>query len=150
MSTPNLLEFERLLEDRRAHCARLLELSQQQGELIARGDYTSLLGVLGQKQQILAHLDGHKRRQPMLVEYWRLQRDRLPPRDRQRCEDLLGEVDRVLALLVSAEEASSASLIRQRNATKSELEQINRGSEVHRAYRDPFGAATHRHLDVGG
>jgi hypothetical protein len=150
MHESNLPEFERLLEDRRSHCARLLELSRRQRDLIASGDYTTLLSVLGQKQQILAGLDVHKTRQPALIAFWQRQRNILPAEDRQRCEALLAEVDRVLALLVGEEEASSASLVRQRDATRSELEQLNRGSEVHRAYRDPLGATTHRHLDVGG
>ena len=150
MTALNLLEFERLLEDRHGHCVRLLELSGQQRDLIASSNFTALLGLLGRKQQILARLDAPKDRQPALVEFWRSRRDALEPRDRQRCEQLLSEVNDVLAQLLSEEQSSSEFLAGQRDATRQELENLNRGSEVHRAYRDGTGAATHRHLDVGG
>jgi hypothetical protein len=150
MTALNLLEFERLLEDRRGHCARLLELSRRQRDLIAGGEYTALLGVLGQKQQILGRLGRQQHTQPALVEFWRSRRDALPPDDRRRCEQLLAELDDVLARLVGEEQSSRESLARQRDATRGELEQLNQGADVHRAYRDGTAAATHRHLDLGG
>ncbi|HUG90979.1 MAG TPA: hypothetical protein VML55_09105 [Planctomycetaceae bacterium] len=150
MSGLNLLEFERLLEDRHGHCLRLLELSRQQRDLIDGGNFTALLGVLGQKQQILGRLEGQKHRQPALVEFWRSRRESLASRDRDRCERLLAEIDGVLARLVGEEQVSSEFLARQRDATRQELEQLHLGSEVHRAYRDGMAPTTTRHLDVGG
>jgi hypothetical protein len=150
MTDLTLSEFERLLEDRRAQCLRLLELSFRQRDFIAREDYTALLGLLGQKQQILGRLDEQKERQPALVEFWRTRRDGLPAGPRDRCERLLVGIESALAQLVGEEQASSEHLARRRDATRHELERLHQGAEVHRAYRDGTDPAAHRHLDVGG
>jgi hypothetical protein len=150
MTELNTLEFQRLLEHRHEHCARLLELSGRQQALIAGGHYTDLLDVLGQKQQILLKLDSQKHRQSELVEFWRSRRNTLEPGQRRRCERLLAELDELLARLVGQEQESSECLARQRDATRQQLEHLNQGADVHRAYRDPAAAATHRHLDIGG
>ena len=150
MAELTLSEFEQLLEHRRVECARLLELSHHQRQCIARDDYTGLLELLGQKQQILGRLDEHKARQPALVEFWRRRRDDLPPAQRDRCENLLAGVEHALARLIGEEQASSEQLARRRDATRHELERLHQGAAVHRAYRDGLDAAGHRHLDVGG
>jgi hypothetical protein len=148
MSAQSAADFQRIFRVRRERCAKLLELSRRQSELIAVHDYTSLLSVLGRKQRLLGELDQLGQELPELWANWRQERDRLDGECREDCDHLLAETEAILADLVLEEKRSAASLTQRRDSLREQLESISTGARVHDAYRDNLAPATHRRLNI--
>ena len=142
-------DFPALLRLRRDCCQSLLQLSRNQREFIAAGDYDGLLRLLGQKQRVLAKLDAQKREVPDLDDQWKLTRAALSPQARAVCEAYLSEMETALSELVEQESLTTVSLSQRRDKTQQLLQELAAGAQVNQAYRDQLAPVTHRHLDIG-
>lgn len=136
------------LRTRREFCSALLDLSQRQRRLIADGDISGLLAVIGRKQRILGRLDALRQDQPPVLADWRRRRDELPASLRERCESLLQETEEILAELLGEEQTCTEQLTRRRDETRRQLSEISSGRQVLNAYGQPAAGAPHRILDV--
>ncbi len=129
---------------RAACCRALLELSQRQSELISGDDYAELSQVLHSKQSLLEHLGKLSVEQASLRNAWSNQRTILPVADRQRCDAVLSETERLLATLLSVEQTSTALLTSRRDATQRELQGLSAGRQTRQAYQPGLPAAVSR------
>ena len=143
-------EMVAALETRRGTCRQLLELSHAQLAHIQRADYTGLLRLLTEKQNLLSQQDALSQRYPntVLRQWWVESRENLDPAWKQRCRYAMQETEQILEQLLSHEQQCTDLLTQQRNATYDQLQTISQGSRVHAAYRDNLAPLTHRHLDV--
>lgn len=148
MSLDTLEDILDILKHRQAHCRELLELSRRQNHVIDASDYSSLLGILGQKQRILGRLDELKRRYPGLGQQWTALRETGVPRIRQECEGIISETEAILAELVQTEKEGADQLCERRETTRRQLEAIAQGFHVNETYLDNVAPFSHRFLDT--
>jgi hypothetical protein len=148
MSLSNLDDILDVLKHRRTHCQDLLNLSQRQNQVIDASDYSSLLGVLGQKQRILGRLDEINRRYPELGRQWAALRETGIAGVRRECEGVISETEAILAELVQTEKDGAEQLGQRRDATRRQLESIAQGVHVNETYRDNIAPFSHRFLDI--
>ncbi len=141
--------FIELMDKRSGYCATLLELSLQQDMYIETDNYTALVEVLGQKQQVLGKMDAMNREHPSLKQEWLDHRDAVSADDRVRCDKVLSEIEKILEKLMQHEEEATENLMKRRDETQQKLNDISKGVKVNEVYRDELMPSTHRHLDVG-
>jgi hypothetical protein len=135
MTITTAAEFLTAFQFRQAMCRALLDLSRRQSTLIAGDDYAQLHEVLKSKQGLIDHLGRMSQEQVSLYDAWPVQRDRLPATERERCDAVLAEIESLLTVLLSEEQASSNQLIVRRNVTQRELQSLAIGVETQRAYQ---------------
>lgn len=145
---PAATDFIAVFRDRRQCFAGLLELSRQQLALVETDDYTQLLALLGNKQQIIGRLEAIAAGAPRLWDDWRRERERLPAESRAACERTLAESEALLARLIELERAGTETLARRRDQTQEQLRSVTGGARANLAYRDCLAPVTHRHLDT--
>jgi flagellar FlgN protein len=148
MSLTTLNEILDVLKRRRTHCRELLDLSRRQNRIIEANDYTSLLNILGQKQRILSRLDDLKRRHPELGDQWTALRDAGPLAVRRECDEVISEIEAILAELMQTEKDGADDLSQRRDATRRQLESIAQGVHINETYRDNVAPFSHRFLDL--
>jgi len=148
MSPTTLNDILEVLKQRRTHCRELLDLSRRQNRVIEASDYTSLLSILGQKQRILGRLDDLKRRHPELGPQWDVLRDAGPATVRRQCDELISEIEAILAELMQTEKDGADELGQRREATRRQLESIAQGVHINETYRDNVAPFSHRFLDI--
>ncbi|OYW21427.1 MAG: hypothetical protein B7Z55_05810, partial [Planctomycetales bacterium 12-60-4] len=90
---------------RAACCRALLDLSKQQQDYIDASDYSGLIELLTHKQQLIDELSRSDYDGINLWQTWRSERQQLEPEDRQACEQVLDEADRLLKELLSLEQS---------------------------------------------
>jgi hypothetical protein len=148
MNLATLEDVLDVLKHRHAHCRQLLDLSRRQNRVIDASDYSSLLGILGQKQRILGRLDELKRRYPALGEQWTALRDQGRSQVRSQCEGIISETESILAELVQTEKDGADQLVRRRDTTRQQLESIAQGFQINETYLDNVAPFNHRFLDT--
>jgi hypothetical protein len=148
MTLTNLNEILKVLKERRTHCRELLDLSRRQSRIIEANDYTSLLNILGQKQRLLGRLDDLKRRHPELGRQWETLRDAGPEPIRRECDEVISEIEAILAELMQTEKDGADELSQRRDATRRQLESIAQGIHINETYRDNVAPYSHRFLDI--
>ncbi len=148
MSLATIDEILEVLKHRRTHCRALLDLSRRQSQVIEASDYSSLLGVLGQKQRILMRLDEINKQYPELGSRWTTLRESADPDLRRQCDDVISEIEAVLAELMMTEKEGAEELSQRRDATRLQLASIAQGVHVNETYRDNVAPFNHRFLDI--
>jgi anion-transporting ArsA/GET3 family ATPase len=148
MSLATLNDILDVLKHRRAHCRDLLDLSRRQNRVIDASDYSSLLGILGQKQRILGRLDELNRRYPELSRQWTALRETGQPNLRSECQEIISETEAILAELVETEKVGAEQLCQRRDTTRRQLESIAEGVHVNDTYLDNVAPFNHRFLDL--
>jgi hypothetical protein len=134
MPTFAVADFVTAFQTRQACCRALLELSQRQAALISADSYAELFEVLQSKQSLLDHLGQLAEVQQPLREAWPVERDRLPPPDRRRCEAILEETESLLAALLAEEQSGCRLLGERRDAVRRELQSLAFGVQAQSAY----------------
>lgn len=150
IKTDCVKEISAILEQRRDTCRQLLELSYAQLQHIRAQDYTSLLLLLTEKQNVLARHDGLSQQfsNARLQEWWEESRDTLEPVWQQKCRSAIQDTEQILEQLLAHEQQCTDLLTQHRNSTYDQLQAISHGNRVHDAYRDNLAPRTHRHLNV--
>lgn len=148
MSLATLHDILQVLKQRRTHCRDLLVLSRRQNSMIDASDYSSLLGILGQKQRALARLDELKRQYPELSRQWKTLRETGPDGPRHECQAVISETEAILAELVETEKNGADELSQRRDATRKQLESIAIGVHVNETYLENIAPFSHRFLDL--
>ncbi len=146
---PNTTEqqFLSYFEQRRDAFRELLRLSARQQEHINGDDYSELLVVLGQKQQIINRVVSTRSQHTQVVDHWRQQRKHFNSESRSRCDALLSEAETLLSQVMESDERSTTDLRSRRDATQGQLQKISQGTQAHRAYATDE-VSTHRFLDI--
>lgn len=134
--------------ERRAVCAALLELSCAQAACIRNDDYTELLALLNQKQQLLDDAARAAREQQPAWSSWSDQRDRLPAAERAECEHELAQIEDLLDRLLREEQSGTQLLNERHDATLRELASVNQGVRVREAYDSTLIGGGARHFSI--
>jgi hypothetical protein len=142
-------DFLTAFRARRAYCRALLDLSAEQAALIAADEYSDLIALLTQKQQLLDALADAGRKPVDLWRAWQSERGQLTDSQRQECERTLAETESLLQELTQAEQSSTELLMSRRDATEQALGAVNRGGAAHAEYGSLSNAVRSRRLDVG-
>ncbi len=140
--------YQQAFRARTACCRALLELTQQQQDCLASEDYTVLLELLVQKQQLLDEITTTGPGGPELWQDWRTEREFLPPSSRAACEATLDEAEELLKELLHLENASTCELMSRREDTRRALADLNQGSAAALEYQSPVRTAVSRRLDL--
>jgi len=148
MTTECMTTIIQAFRTRRDYYANLLDQSKRQQEFIDNADYTQLLALLGQKQQILSRLDELNQQQPGLMDDWKAQRDNIEAATRSDVEHLLEEIESIIKQLMQEEQSSTQTLIVQRDQTEKQIQDVTTGANVNNAYRDQLAPTTHKHLNL--
>ena len=143
-----VVDFPAIFKTRLEYCRALQSLSIRQMELIQANDYSAMLQVLSQKQQLLERFDSLNQRHPELWQLWQNTREELEPEWRSDCEQMLAESESILDDVLQRDNDGTELLSERRDQTQRQLQSIASGSQVHTAYRDSLAPVTHRHLDV--
>lgn len=147
-SDPCMPEYLAAFRERRAVCAALLELSRAQAECIRKDDFTELLDLLQQKQQLLDDVARAARDQGLAWSSWSDQRDRLRAADRSECERELALVENLLAELLREEQAGAQLLTTRQVVTQRELAAVNQEVRVREAYDGSTVGGGARHFSI--
>ncbi len=148
MTLANLNDILQVLKERRTHCRELLDLSRRQNRVIEANDYSTLLNILGHKQRLLGRLDELKRRHPELGQQWPILRETGPAPLRRECDEVISEIEAILAELMQTEKDGADELSQRRDATRRQLESIAQGIHINETYRDNVAPYRHRFLDI--
>lgn len=148
MTNTNINTILQAFRIRRNYYATLLQLSQNQQKYIAAENYTQLLALLGEKQQVLSRLEELHQQQPQLTQQWKACRNTIDEATRSDAEHLLAEMESILTELKQEENESTNHLLVKKQMTEQELQEITQGEQTHDAYRDQLGTVTHRYLNL--
>ena len=131
------MESERLtqLVDCKLQILQVLHrLAQQQQEIIAGGDMTNLLKLLGAKQTVMDQLAKLERQldpfrgQDPDARAWR------SPADRERCQQTVQSCNQMLDEIMRLEKDAESEMVRRREDTATRLAGMHASSEARHAY----------------
>ena len=141
-------QFQTYFEQRRDAFRELLRLSERQRACIAEGDYSQLLAVLNDKQNILNRVSHANSQHNQIVERWHADRDSILSNERTRCDELLAESDTLVTRLMETDQRSTCELQKRRDDAHQQLQRISHGSATQKAYSHEGPTETHRFLDI--
>lgn len=140
--------FVAIFRERRALCRAIAELAGEQRRGLGNSDYSLVIETLQQKQRLVDELARASREQGLVWTSWTSQRERLGTDVRNECEQLLAEIEDLMAALLREEQADVQLLTTRLNATRRELAVINQGVQVREAYGSSTAAASSTGLVV--
>lgn len=140
--------FLNAFRSRAACCKALLDLSARQQSLIEESDYSSLVDLLGHKQQLVDELTQRNFEGNDLWVAWQHQRTSLVETERQRCERVLDETDLLLKQLMELELSSTSELSSRKDVVQSALAEVHQGGQAAFAYQSPDEVPVSRRLDL--
>jgi hypothetical protein len=142
-------DIPKILTKQRDLCESLLNCSKRQLPLIDSEQYSELREVISLKQRLLEQWEVVKRERPQFVRTWQVRKAHLSSEDRNTCETLIVEIEKLYEQLLTEEQQGIETLMHRRDQTQSQLQGISNGARAQRAYLDNLAPATHRHIDVG-
>lgn len=142
-------DFLKLFAVRRECFDELRRLSEEQHELIAQDDYSSLLALQGNKLRVIGQLEAVTAQFPQLMRDWKAQRDQLPHDTRLKCDATLAETEHLLAGLLEQERNDTQTISDRRDETRRQLYGLSSGVRAQQAYAGDRNVANHRVLDIG-
>ena len=144
-------DLVKMLEERRALCQRLLDLGAEQTQVIAGGDPQGLMTLLSQRQALidgLIQLNG--RIEPFKTRGKGIGA-KLAPEVRQRAQALLDEAEAIMRQVFERGETDLKAWSQQCGHLNKDIQQIDQGVAVNRAYGQATGsAASNRYTDQEG
>ncbi len=148
MTHTNIDTILQAFRTRRNYYATLLQLSKNQQMYIETEDYTQLLALLGEKQQVLSRLEELHTEQPQLTAQWKACREVIDAATLSDAEHLLAEMETILTELKQKETTSTDTLLTQKAITEQEIQEVISGEQTHDAYRDQLGTVTSRYINL--
>lgn len=126
--------LERLLLEQRDLYRRLLGLAGHQRALIASDREEELLAVLGERQTIIDRLGVLAERFRPIQQKWPQVRARLSAEQSSRIDELLTEINGMLAELVEHDKQDAVALADRKAATASAVQGVKRVKQARAAY----------------
>jgi len=123
-----------LLQQQLALYGRLRELAGEQRRSAAGGDASGLLSVLSARQAIVDRLTALEARLGPLRRDWPDIHRGLAPSLRQRADQMVGEVDRLLREIIESDRQDGDMLTARRVRTERALAALGAGQRVNSAY----------------
>jgi hypothetical protein len=118
----------------------LIELLDEQRAIY---DAESLLGLLGRRQSLIDRLVQINARIEPFKQQWPDLWNELDDEHRESVRQRIDEVRGLLDHIIDQDERDRVALASHRNSVSRQLDHLNRGAAVHRAYGPAPGGATH-------
>ncbi len=129
---------------------RLDTLSRRQRDVVNAGDTDQLLGVLGERQEVIEQLERLGEQLRPVRRGWDSMLERLPTNRRAEVRERLDALAELAAAIASRDEADRRVLEERRGAIAGEVNTLGRARGAAGAYAAPEPAATPRFQDVEG
>ncbi len=140
-----------LLEEQRSIYQQLAQLSDEQSNLVAAGDAEALLSLLSHRQALIDRLVDVNGRVEPFKQQWPSLWSELDEDSRQHIRERIDDVKALLDQIVDQDERDRVALASHRNSVSRQLEHLNRGAAVNRAYGpSPAAPAESRFTDQQG
>lgn len=127
------------LSRQRALYEQLQTLGGRQSALIAEGATEQLLGLLGERQRLVDQLADLSSGVAPLRERWPRIAAQLDTAQRTRIDDLLEQVEALLADILKQDEADRRQLQDAKQRIAGDLQRGQRGGQAMAAYRSTYG-----------
>lgn len=147
MSALKEQHFLSYFKKRRDAFRELLRLSEKQHQHVVGDEYSELLVVLAERQQVIDRVLSNRSQHDQVAETWKKARDQLANSQRSQCDEVLAEAEELLSQVMKSDEACTSELQARRDTTQGQLQRITCGSQAHRAYANEEDS-THRFLDI--
>ncbi len=131
-----------LLDEQAGLYEQLETLGQRQSAVVDRGDTEALLEILGQRQRMIDQLVGLNGKLDPYKRRWSELWPQLEPDQQAHVRRKVDRVQDMLDQLLQRDERDRAALAGQQQQIKRQLDQVNRGSQVNRAYGAPAGGGS--------
>lgn len=125
---------------------RLRNLAGEQHKLVSTEEASKLLSVLGERQQVVDELAALDKELKPLRRDWPMIRNRLTGRQRDRANQMVAEVGRLLREIIDSDRRDGALLTTQRNRKQQEMAVVGAGERANAAYGQ-FRSGAARYLD---
>lgn len=129
-----------LLLEQRSLYARLANLADTQHSLITSNEPQRLLGVLADRQKLIAELERLADKMKPYQQQWSQMRSELPPSEAERVDRLLGEVDALLAKVLAKDAEDAQLLAARKGAVGQEMSTLKAGKQAKAAYAAAGGS----------
>lgn len=129
---------------------RLDTLSRRQREAVSAGDTDRLLGVLGERQEVIDELERLGEQLRPIRRGWDSMLDRLPVNRRAEVRERLDALADLAAAIAARDEADRRVLEERRGVIAGEANTLGRARDAAGAYAVPGAAASPRFQDVEG
>ena len=139
-----------LLQEQRAVYQHLREFSQKQSELVQQGDADRLLQLLAQRQQLIDQLAALNTQLEPFKKDWPRLWSELDEPARRSVDRLVQEVQGVLDGILQQDDQDRQVLARQRENMSTNMQQLNHGAKVNRAYGSSNNHDNNRYTDSTG
>lgn len=146
-STDSTELLARLIRAKRERLAVLGELGHRQMVLIEQGDMDGLLALLATKQRSLDELQRIERALDPFRREDPAERRWPSPEARRACAEQIEECEAMLAGIIAQERCCEAALVRRREATQRQLQDVQNAARARGAYTPPAPPDVHQ-LDL--
>lgn len=144
-SQPDLLS---VLRRRREFARAMLELSRKQRELISQRQFSELVQLIAQKQQVLEHLTELGQAFGGIVAHWKSVRDQMDSALRAEHQQVIDETEALLAQIMEIEQQGTTELAQHRDETRKKLLNAEHLNETKSAMAGYEQTPSPRFLDV--
>lgn len=136
-----------LLREQRRLYRQLQELAAQQSSLVDGRDPETLLRVLASRQRLIVKLTQTNQQLEPLRQSWDQIAGSLSAEHRQEVQQLIAQVQDMLAAILSQDERDAQSLMSQRSQVAGEIRNTQKGKKMNQAYGRPAGTQASRYFD---
>jgi len=143
-------ELARRLREQTGIFVSLLELARRQGALIAANNDAELLRVLAEKQKLIERHQAIQKDAEIWHGRWETARDGLSAAARRPVEEAWEALRAAMGEVVKVEEEARTALSASQQATGEDLNRVQRGKQVHKAYGAPPPPPPSRFHDKNG
>jgi hypothetical protein len=127
-------QLARLIQKKHQALVQLREVGLRQAELVASGDTSALLKLLGVKQQLIVAVQQIERELSPRYDENPEERDWPSAGDRARCAQQAAECNALLREIVSLERSSADKMAVRRDEVAQQLHQVHVAAHVRSAY----------------
>jgi len=127
-------ELLKLLKQQRECYEQLQHLAQQQRALIKAEDSEALLALLGQRQRIVETIGKVHRQLAPYQQDWERVREQLDDECRREIEQLLGELQEMLNLLLTHDQEDCQELFSRKQQVAGKITAASKGRAATQAY----------------
>jgi hypothetical protein len=130
----NPAEVLALLKEQCDLCRQISSFAQTQRSLITGDEPERLLALMAQRQTVLDRLTQVGQQLKPIQRNWMTFRGELPAAQAREADDLIREVNRLLAGILQMDEADARLLSARKDSTAQQLQQVGRGRMAGAAY----------------
>lgn len=133
-ATDNGNEVIRLLDQQHLLYQQLNELARKQTDLVESGDPEMLLRILAGRQRLIDRITQVNRELEPYRADWTSVSESMPVSQRQKAQDLVADVQKLLSEILDRDKRDTESLSDQKQQVSSQIQTASVGKRMNRAY----------------